>query len=207
MRKDSGFTLYEVLITMGIFSLFVTIISMCFVQGLRNYRQGTEDAPYFRKAANSFDLMASELRQAKSIYIPDNYNTLAAGFSLTSGTPIFVFVRDYYDGAARINQTIGYKLDTINHYLTRIIYLPDFNPNDPSKWGTAPNNGIKKVAEAIQYLNFQYDPQDSRSTKQLLNIELQFNKTFLYNYQNPNTIANSILKTSVNLEKITSKWP
>jgi len=72
MRKEVGFTLVEVLISLAILGMLLTGLSMIYTMGTERYHEGMDQMDYQQSARIGMDKMVRELRYAEHVEVPSS---------------------------------------------------------------------------------------------------------------------------------------
>jgi prepilin-type N-terminal cleavage/methylation domain-containing protein len=70
MERRRGFSLVEVMITLALFALLMTLVSSALISFMRFYRQGTEMAGLRQKASSIMNILTADIIRANAIYCP-----------------------------------------------------------------------------------------------------------------------------------------
>jgi len=72
MKRDrkAGLTLVEVLITLALFALLMTMVSTALINCLRYYKKGVEMSKLRTKASTILNVLSSDIAKANAIYSP-----------------------------------------------------------------------------------------------------------------------------------------
>lgn len=148
-RKKEGVTIPELLITMGIFALMMTVICVVFERGFYFYREGSGDTYAFQHAVISLDRMSRDLgdHSALELYYPD-LDTLG------EASRGIVFVKEYPEEERF--EVIGYCLNRETGELARVLYNPGYDPAVASTQTLKSGPGARSIiARQIGGLTFQ----------------------------------------------------
>ncbi|GEM_PF-2483567 len=88
-KKRTGLTLIEVLITLVLFALLMTLVSSAIINCLHYYKKGVEMAKLRARASMILNVLSSDIAKANAIYNP-LYSTNP------SSTMLYVWVPDIY---------------------------------------------------------------------------------------------------------------
>jgi len=131
-HRQSAVTLIEVLVAMGIFSVILTLVVVLFVNGYHTYSGESVKTYRFRRSAIALDAACRELRHVERIYSPDiSLLSQNEGYAPVKGkTPPFTFVE--HDPSSGAEAVVAYSTDKASHALVRMLYDPQYDPNDAS---------------------------------------------------------------------------
>lgn len=114
MKRKRSFTLVELLIVTGIFSLLIVSIYSAFRTGLASQRKIDAATDLYQKARLSLSLMETELR---NVFV---YSKSDSRFIGNSEAMEFFSILDKYDKEGQVSSGIGYiKYEILGNSLTR----------------------------------------------------------------------------------------
>lgn len=146
-------TLVEVLITVGLFGIFLSLLGVTVVQGYKAYLKGSRDASLFRGASIAMERIRRALHTCERIYAPESAPPLtgAAGYIPRAGsaTPVFVFAHTNPAGAKEV---IAYQWRPQTNEIVRWLYSPSF----PADQTVLPDS-TKVLAPSAQDLVFRLE--------------------------------------------------
>lgn len=153
--KNKGLSLVETIMSMGLFAILLTAVTLTIVQGYRSYSKGTQSTLTFREEMLALESIKRALHTCEEIYIPNNpglITTAANGFTPKEGTltPVFVFVHRALGTGEK--EVIAFQW-TSQNTIVQFLYTPDFDPGDINKQTTI-NGSTKVLASSVQNLNF-----------------------------------------------------
>jgi prepilin-type N-terminal cleavage/methylation domain-containing protein len=110
MEKERGFTLIEVLVTMALFALLMTMVSSSIINALRFQRQGIERARLKEKAQEILKIISTELMASNEPgnVITNIYPSPSSAITFTT-TNLNAYVSDPSTGG---DVNISYRLTT-----------------------------------------------------------------------------------------------
>ena len=88
-KSRNGFTLVEVIITLALFALLLTLVTSAVVNCMRGYRKSTEATLLRKKASMVLSVLSADIAKANAIYCP------LSGVSPTSDR-LYIWVPDIY---------------------------------------------------------------------------------------------------------------
>lgn len=141
--RNKGTTLVEILITVGLFALFLAGVGLTLVQSYKSYVKGGKNTSLFRGASVAMQLMVKEVHTCENIYEPDQIETITSGFTANQ-TPL-VYSRM---NSQNQREVVAYRWDSQKMQIIRYSYSPDY-PNNQ----TAINEKI--IATSVQDLKFK----------------------------------------------------
>lgn len=153
--KNKGLSLVETIMSIGLFAILLTAVTLTITQGYRSYSKGSHSTLTFRDEMLALESMKRALHTCENIYIPSNLavlRTLYGGFTPQEGTntPVFVFAnRALVTGEKEVMAFQWTSQNTIIQFL----YNPAFDPADQSTQ-TILAGSTKVLASSVQDLNF-----------------------------------------------------
>jgi prepilin-type N-terminal cleavage/methylation domain-containing protein len=118
MEKKRGFTLIEVLVTLALFALLMTLVSSAITNALRFHRQGIERARLKEKAQELLKVLSTELMAS------NEFGAVTTNIYTTSGSSISFLKTDINESAASQatggNLIVSYSLDTATGNVIRL---------------------------------------------------------------------------------------
>jgi prepilin-type N-terminal cleavage/methylation domain-containing protein len=151
MKSPKGVTLLEIMITMGIFAMLMSIIVLIFQEGLRFYRTGAGDVQTFQYSAITLERMSREIQDKTvlELYFPAQEDLMVPHSS--SG---IVFVKKNPEKDTL--EVIGYFIDEDTKEVKRVLYDPGYDPEDPGTQVPHHDPGSSKImARKVLKLTFQ----------------------------------------------------
>ncbi|MFH1454356.1 MAG: prepilin-type N-terminal cleavage/methylation domain-containing protein [Armatimonadota bacterium] len=144
-KKNSGYTLAEVLVTMAVFSMVMSAVIAVYIKGLNLYRERGENVNDFRLSSVAFERITNDIVcNAEKLEYP--FTDPDREPSLSLGTPFIVFTSYAKD-------TVCYQLDTSRNTILRYLYK-NFNPNDPSS-AQIVEGSVRTIARDVVFLEFR----------------------------------------------------
>jgi prepilin-type N-terminal cleavage/methylation domain-containing protein len=166
MKKDDrrGLTLIEVLITLALFALLMTLVSSAIVNCLRYYRKGAEMSRLRAKAGMILNVLTSDIAKANAIYNPSS--------SYPEDDLLYVWVPDIY--ANEDNLDYGGDL--------HVYYVFQPNSNGALRRITRYDNTV--VTDGIKSIRYTSQGTDTMAVK----IEL----TVAIDVKDPNSMTYTV---------------
>ena len=98
IRGEQGFTLMEIMVSVGIFSIVSAMLFIAFIQSTEYYNKGQRKAAVIQQARNSMELMSRNIREASSI-------------SVASTNTITYVQYDYDSDSNNADDTVKYSVE------------------------------------------------------------------------------------------------
>lgn len=152
-KRNSGYTLVEVLVTMCIFLLVIITVTEIYVKGVKYHKKLSNSLSSFRLPAVALDRISREIMCDADIILYPTEDTLSSGsdsivFS-TLGIP------------AKI---IGYIFDADSLSIKRIVYscaIADFDTSNlAANLQFAQPDGVKTLVSGIKNINYLITSDD-----------------------------------------------
>lgn len=110
LKDNSGFSLVEIIVAMGISSFVILAVYMLMNTASVSYRDTTEDIDGQKEVMQSMNFIFDKLTEAK------DYKTIKKNFSVSSGT---------YEGLILVVSNTVYEADTPKNVTSFFTYVPD----------------------------------------------------------------------------------
>lgn len=130
MRRCSGFTVAEALISMALFALVLVVVGELTVASYRVHTRTTDKATVFRMATSATDRMSRELRLCKALYAPERPSsgwTWGQRFEAGPNGRLIVVFRRAQPSTGQ-DLVLAYRFDGQKRVVDRLVYRPDFDP-------------------------------------------------------------------------------
>jgi type II secretory pathway component PulJ len=172
LHNNSGFTLVEVIVSIGMFILVILIAYELYSLGQNVYRRGGDEMEAWQNARAALDRMTREIRQAES---------LATVLPATSDDPVNPPANEvmFQDGHDTFQITyIRYYLDGTNLNWQRVAYYFSIQPdlyvasNSKDQFGNPPNQIVLDDRVIGEY----FDDLDFWGDGNLINIIVRLSK-------------------------------
>lgn len=133
MRRCSGFTVAEAIISLGLFALVLVVVGELTVASYRVHTRSTDRATVFRMATAAADRMSRELRLCKAVYAPERPSggwSWGRRFEAGPNERLLLVFRRAQPATGQ-DLVLGYRFDGQKRVVDRLVYRNDFDPARP----------------------------------------------------------------------------
>lgn len=163
--KRQGLTLAELLISMSLFLLALTLCGRLAVLGMRSRAQGMDRNSEFRRIITLFHQLQQDLQNVRTVYQPDLSDFQPHQPGVDAEALVFSFT-----GSDGTPQVIGWSLSGAE--LTRTFYRPDFQPGLPVTQQPLPSTRQLRVPGLDRFV-LQQQPPGPNFGAHLLQVDVR----------------------------------